>query len=764
MEKSSKPIHRELFPNTSLGATFLPLNNNKTMPLKEKSNAKDKKSYPSSSSSRSSSLSSSSPSVSSPKSSPQGYDKVGKKNSLDSSSESEIESKKIIKVPGKGKDEIKREVKNMSIKTSKNKKLLSSDSVPDDLRAQFELAVNKVRAYIEREYIDKMCEIDTENAIKLQKELNKILKSERDALEREKYNFEKRLREDMEKEMHAIIEVAAIENKKKADVSLAEIRKDIESHYLSRQKEVEQELLDKKKYFDEELEKRKKELEEEFNRKKSEYLATISERKKELEEGYEQKKKELEEDYEKRKKELEGDYGERKTAIESLFNEKISAIEKQFEDNLKIKLEAELAKHNTKQQSSIIEKEKEYLQGKALVNSLKEQLETMTNQKNELEKMSTTTIDSMKSYIKDLQESSDIQRNQIITMEKTIKAMYSKEQETMELMNKANEKLDNTIDIKEAKRIAYNSLLKGKALQIFDETLRNHYKICCIKKSFDKMKKLISRPKAVPINGDGKGLKGQDLTLFLLRKEQLALFAENENLMVEVENLKSKHLEELRKTQESFLKYRKEIERGTDEETNIALFEASMFKFSNIFNSKVKLQVLDAFLRIAMNSARGRGGNEESKKETSKQSNTINRDKEFIHLLNLLSYNSRIKLFSYCWRKLVFQTKLTPLKTLPTTPFNDITNHKGGNIDSYYMRDFINSIGKDGSVMSFAHQPNYYNKLPSVVNLQNKATFVPLRRDNPITYGTYFKYNKELLSESCVTGRPVGSFTNSIIN
>ncbi|KAK6589381.1 hypothetical protein RS030_213363 [Cryptosporidium xiaoi] len=743
MEKSSKPIHRELFPNTSLGETFLPLNNNKTMPLKEKSNANDKKSYSSfSSSSPSSSLSSSSPSVSSLKSSPQGSDRVGNKNSLDSSSESEIESKKIIKVPGKGKDEIIREVKSMSINTPKNKKLLSSDSVPDDLRAQFELAVNKVRAYIEKEYIDKMCEIDTENAIKLQKELNKILKSERDALEREKYNFEKRLREDMEKEMHAIIEVAAIENKKKADVSLAEIRKDIESHYLSRQKEVEQELLDKKKYLDEELEKRKKELEEEFNKKKSEYLATISERKKELDEDYE----------------------ERKAAMERLFNEKIIVIEKQFEDNLKIKLEAELAKHDTKQQSSIIEKEKEYLQGKALVNSLKEQLETMTNQKNELEKMSTTTIDSMKSYIKDLQESSDIQRNQIITMEKTIKAMYSKEQETMELVNKANEKLENTIDIKEAKRIAYNSLLKGKALQIFDETLRNHYKIGCIKKSFDKMKKLISRPKAVPINGDGKGLKGQDLTLFLLRKEQLALFAENENLMVEVENLKSKHLEELRKTQESFLKYRKEIERGTDEETNIALFEASMFKFSNIFNSKVKLQVLDAFLRIAMNSARGIGGNEESKKETSKQSNTINRDKEFIYLLNLLSHNSRIKLFSYCWRKLVFQTKLTPLKTLPTTPFNDITNHKGGNIDSYYMRDFINSIGKDGSVMSFAHQPNYYNKLPSVVNLQNKATFVPLRRDNPITYGTYFKYNKELLSESCVTGRPVGSFTNSIIN
>ncbi|KAH8741393.1 hypothetical protein FG386_003240 [Cryptosporidium ryanae] len=743
MKENNKQTHRELLPNTNLGASFLPLGNNKKMPLKGKPNTRNKGPELSSFSPplSSSFSSSSSHSTPSPKSSSQSLNRVKNKNSLHNSSESEVESKKNPKVSSKSKNEIRKEIKNVSSSIAKNKKLVSSDNVPDDLRAQFELAVNKVRAYIEKEYIDKMCEIDTENAIKLQKELNKILKSERDALEREKYNFEKRLREDMEKEMHAIIEVAAIENKKKADVSLAEIRKDIESHYLSRQKEVEQELMEKKKYLDEELEKRKKELQEEFDKKKSEYLETISER----------------------RNELEKDYQERKNTNEILFKEKISVIEKQFEENLKIKLEAELAKHNTKQQSSIIEKEKEYLQEKTLVNSLREQLEAMTDQKKELEKMSTTTIDSMKTYIKDLQESSDIQRNQIITMEKTIKAMYSKEQETMDLVNKANEKLGNMIDIKEAKKIAYNSLLKGKGIQILDETLRNHYKLIYIKRSFDTMKRLISRPKAIPINGDGNGLKGQDLTLFLLRKEQLALFAENQNLMGEVKDLKSKHLEELKKTQESFLKYRKEVERGSGEEKNIALFEASMFKFATIFNSKVKLKILDAFLRIAINFARGKGNNDEPKKESTKQTNTLSRDKEFVCLLNLLSQNSRIKLFSYCWRKLVLQTKLTPLKTLPTTPFNDTINYKVGNIDSYYMRDFLNSIGKDGSVMSFAHQPNYYNKLPSVINVQNKAIFVPLRRDNPITYGTYFKYNKELLSESCVTGRPVGSFNNSII-
>ncbi|EAZ51449.1 hypothetical protein, partial [Cryptosporidium parvum Iowa II] len=785
MRESINSVHSELFPKTKLGAEFLPLNKKENIPgkkvesikkdnsekkisdtkeneeinekmTKEKKPSKKQVQY-------SSSDSSSNPSPRIKKNSSEIASDESASIYTDSSNK--IGKKINAKQFSRNKHEIKNEVHNIGKKVSESKKLKVSENVPDDLRAQFELAVNKVRAYIEKEYIDRMCEIDSENAIKLQRELNKILQSERDALEREKFNFEKRLREEMEREMHATIEIAAVENKKKADVSLAEIRKDIESHYIARQKEVEQELSKKKELLEEEylrksselsdiISKRKAELEEEYNGKKSEYLEGISRR-----------KKELEEDFEERKKSLESTFNERASALESIYNERMNALENQYEENLKIKLEAEVAKSQAKQQTSIIEKEKEFIQGKILVESLKEQLEKMTIQKNELENMSSSTISNMKNYMKELQDSSEIQKSQIGTLEKTVKALYVKEQETMELVNQANEKISNMMDLKEAKKIAYNSLLKGMAVQLLDETLRVHYKQNYLKKGFEILKKQISRPKIVSTNEDGKGLKGNDLTLFLLRKEQLSLFAENENLMSQVEDLRVKHLEELKKTQESFMMYKKDLERDSNTETNVALYETSMLHFAYIINTKIRLQMVDAFWRIQTRpSKRNLVETEEVKREgLTKPMDLNSRDKLFGNFLSSLYRISRIKLISFTWRKIVLNAKLSSFKTLPTVPFKDMNNNRGLNIDSFHLRDFINSMGKDG-VMNFAHQPNYYNKLPSVINVQNKAVFVPLRRDNPITYGTYFQYNKEILSESCVTGKPMGSYANTDFN
>ncbi|KAF7458685.1 hypothetical protein HWI79_770 [Cryptosporidium felis] len=779
MKELANSIHSELLPKTSLGAEFLPLNNgprkkinNESLEKIEKKNGKMIKKKPEEKLKEKKKpdegkkiLSSSSSSLTQ---SPRRINKseVKKVLSDDHLSNDSVDSEKEpvkVKQFTRTKDEIKKEVHEIGKKVSKSKQLKTNENVPDDLRAQFELAVNKVRAYIEKEYIDRMCEIDSENAIKLQRELNRILQSERDALEREKYNFEKRLREEMEREMNATIEVAAVENKKKADVSLAEIRKDIESHYIARQKEVEKELAKKKESLEEEYSqkykdysenmlKRRNELEEEFSTKKSEYLEEISRRRKELEEGFEERKKSLEKDFEERKK-----------SIEENFNERVVALENQFEDNLKLKLEVEVAKHETKKQCELLEKEKEYIQGKAKFDSLKEQLEKITVQKDEIENMSSVTIKNLKGYLQELQDSSELQKTQIGTMEKTIKALYAKEQETMELVNQANEKISNMIDLKEAKKIAYNSLLKGKALQLFDETLRMHYVQNYLKKGFDILKKQISRPRVVSTNGDGKGLKGNDLTLFLLRKEQLSLFAENENLMSQVENLRVKHLEELKKTQESFIMYKKDLERNSNTETNVALYETSMLHFASIVNTKIKLQMLDAFWRLVVNLNKANiVENEDTKKDMSvKPADTSNRNKLFVNLLNSLYNHSKLKSLSFSWRKIAINAKFSSFKTLPTTSFKDIGNIRGATIDSFHLRDFLSNMGNEGA-MSFAHQPNYYSKLPSVISVQNKAVFIPLRRDNPITYGNYFQYNKEILSESCVTGKPVGSYTNAI--
>ncbi|OII74282.1 uncharacterized protein cubi_01126 [Cryptosporidium ubiquitum] len=758
MRESINSVHSELLPKTSLGAEFLPLNKKGNIPKKKleplqkenaveqinnKKNEHDKK-MPEIKKVSKKKIHDSSSSSSSNFSSPKIKKKPNEITSDDSASIFTESSKgSSVKINAKqfsrDKDEIKKEVHDIGKKVSNSKKLQPSENVPDDLRAQFELAVNKVRAYIEKEYIDRMCEIDSENAIKLQRELNKILQSERDALEREKFNFEKRLREEMEREMHATIEIAAVENKKKADVSLAEIRKDIESHYIARQKEIEQELSKKKELLEEEYSRKNAELEEVYNNKKNEYLEGISKRKKDLEENFE----------------------ERRKSLESTYAERISALESQCEENLKIKLEAELAKNETKQQKIIIEKDKELIQGKVLMESLKEQLEKMTVQKTELENMSSSTISNMKNYMKELQDSSEIQKSQIGTLEKTVKALYVKEQETMELVNQANEKISNMMDLKEAKKIAYNSLLKGMAVQLLDETLRAHYKQNYLKKGFEILKKEISRPKIVSTNEDGKGLKGNDLTLFLLRKEQLSLFAENENLMSQVEDLRVKHLEELKKTQESFMMYKRDLERDSNTETNVALYETSMLHFACIINTKIKLQMVDAFWKMRTRpNKKNFVETEDGKKDNLiKPVDINNRDKILINSLSSLYKISRIKLISYSWRKIVLNAKFSSFKTLPTMPFNEMNNNKGYNIDSFYLRDFINSMGKNG-VTNFAHQPNYYNKLPSVINVQNKAVFVPLRRDNPITYGTYFQYNKEILSESCVTGKPVGSYTN----
>lgn len=774
MKEPIKSVHSELLPNTTLGAKFLPLNNKESSskkkvegkikeniaPKKENTTKEnegknkkmtEKKKVVNKKIQDPSSDSSNSSNISSP---------IVKKNqaaivSDESASFTDSSNKGSVKISAKqfsrNKDEIKKEVHNIGKKVSNSNRLQSSEHVPDDLRAQFELAVNKVRAYIEKEYIDRMCEIDSENAIRLQRELNKILQSERDALEREKFNFEKRLREEMEREMRATIEVAAIENKKKADVSLAEIRKDIESHYIARQKEVEQELSKKKEM-----------LEEEYSRKNAEFSGNLSKRKTELEEEYNNKKNEYLEGISRRKKELEEDFEERKKSLEFAYNERIVALENKYEENLKIKLEAELAKHEAKQQTDIIKKEKEFIQGKVLLESLKEQLEKMTIQKTELENMSSSTINNMKSYMKELQDSSEIQKSQIGTLEKTIKALYVKEQETMELVNRANEKISNMMEIKEAKKIAYNSLLKGMALQLLDETLRIHFKQNYLKKGFDILKKQISRPKIVSTNGDGKGLKGNDLTLFLLRKEQLSLFAENETLMSQVEDLKVKHIEELKKTQESFMMYKKDLERDSNTETNVALYETSMLHFAYIINTKIRLQMVDAFWRMQLGFNRKNIMDvEDTKKENLTKVVDVNsRDKLLVNFFNYLYKVSRIKLISCTWRKIVLNAKFSSFKTLPTTPFKDMNNNRISTIDSFHLRDFINNMDKNG-VMNFAHQPNYYNKLPSVINVQNKAVFVPLRRDNPITYGTYFQYNKEILSESCVTGKPVGSYTNT---
>lgn len=766
MREFINSVHSELLPKSSLGAEFLPLNNKKTNALKKKDiiqdeikeinnkeNEHDKKMVEIKSNKKK--VDDSSSDSSSCLTSPRIKKNASRVASDDSASIFTDSSKRnSVKINAKqfsrNKDEIKKEVHDIGKKVSNSKKLQPSENVPDDLRAQFELAVNKVRAYIEKEYIDRMCEIDSENAIKLQRELNKILQSERDALEREKFNFEKRLREEMEREMHATIEIAAVENKKKADVSLAEIRKDIESYYIARQKEIEQELS-----------KRKELLEEEYSRKNAEFSDAISKRKNELEEEYNNKKNEYLENISKRKKDLEEDFEERKKSLESTYTERINALENQYEESLKIKLEAELAKNESKQQKIIIEKDKELIQGKVLMESLKEQLEKMTIQKTELENMSSSTIINMKNYVKELQDTSEIQKSQIGTLEKTIKALYVKEQETMELVNQANEKMSNMMDLKEAKKIAYNSLLKGMAVKLFDETLRAYYKQNYLKKGFEILKKEISRPKIVSANDDGKGLKGNDLTLFLLRKEQLSLFAENENLMSQVEDLRVKHLEELKKTQESFMMYKRDLERETNTETNVALYETSMLHFACILNTKIKLQMIDAFWRMRIRPNK----NNHVEPDDTKKENSIrtidfnNRDKILVNFLNSLYAISRIKLISHAWRKITLNAKFSSFKTLPTMPFSDMNNNRGSNIDSFHLRDFINSIGKDG-VMNFAHQPNYYNKLPSVINVQNKAVFVPLRRDNPITYGTYFQYNKEILSESCVTGKPVGSYTN----
>lgn len=775
MKEPIKSVHSELLPKTSLGAEFLPLNKKENSSKKkveskvkentaskkenttkenEGTNEKmtEKKKVTSKKIKDSSSDSSSSPSnISTPriKKNPTRITSDELASLTDSSNKSSV--KISAKQFSRNRDEIKKEVHEIGKKVSNTKRIQSSENVPDDLRAQFELAVNKVRAYIEKEYIDRMCEIDSENAIRLQRELNKILQSERDALEREKFNFEKRLREEMEREMRATIEVAALENKKKADVSLAEIRKDIESHYISRQKEVEQELSKKKEM-----------LEEEYSRKNAEFSDDLSKRKIELEEEYNNKKSEYLEGISRRKKELEEDFEERKKSLESTYNERIASLEKKYEENLKIKLEAELAKYEAKQQTDIIEKEKEFIQGKVLLESLKEQLEKMTIQKTELESMSSSTINNMKSYMKELQDSSEIQKSQIGTMEKTIKALYVKEQETMELVNKANEKISNMMDLKEAKKIAYNSLLKGMGMQLLDETLRVHFKQNYLKRGFDVLKKQISRPKVVSTNGDGKGLKGNDLTLFLLRKEQLSLFAENENLMSQVEDLKVKHIEELKKTQESFMMYKKDLERDSNTEANVALYETSMIHFAYIINTKIRLQMVDAFWRMQLRyNKKSTVEIEDTKKDNlTKVVDYNNRDKLLVNFFNFLYKISRIKLMSCAWRKIVLNAKFSSFKTLPTTPFKDMNNNRASTIDSFHLRDFINNMDKDG-VMNFAHQPNYYNKLPSVMNLQNKAVFVPLRRDNPITYGTYFQYNKEILSESCVTGKPVGSYTNT---
>ncbi|KAJ1607639.1 hypothetical protein OJ253_2218 [Cryptosporidium canis] len=770
MKEPIRSVHSELLPNTTLGADFLPLNkkentSKKRVESRSKENTKskiyntkeneDKNEKMTEKKKVSKKIHDSSSNSSSNHSSPRAKKNLKRIESDDSASITDSSRNGSVKVGAKQfskkKNEIKKDVHDIGKKVSNSKRLQSSENVPDDLRAQFELAVNKVRAYIEKEYIDRMCEIDSENAIKLQRELNKILQSERDALEREKLNFEKRLREEMEREMHATIEVAAIENKKKADVSLAELRKDIESHYITRQKEVEQELSKKKEL-----------LEEEYSRRNAEFSNELSKRKTELEKEYNNKKSEYLEGISIRRKELEEDFEERKKSLETAYNERIAALEHQYEENLKAKLEAELAKNEAKQQASIAEKEKELIQGKVMVESLKEQLEKMSIQKNELENMSSSTISNMKSYMKELQDSSEIQKSQIGTLEKTVKALYVKEQETIELVNQANDKISNMMDLKEAKKIAYNSLLKGMGLQLFDETLRIHFKQNYLKKGFDVLKKQITRPKVVSTNGDGKGLKGNDLTLFLLRKEQLSLFAENETLMTQVEDLKVKHLGELKKTQESFMMYKKDLEKDSNKETNVALYETSMLHFAHIINTKIKLQVIDAFWRIKIGTIELNAVETDDKKKDSstKIVDDGNRDKLLVNFLNSLYKISRIKLMSYTWRRIVLNAKFSSFKTLPTTPFKDMNNNRVSTIDSFHLRDFINNMDKNG-VMSFAHQPNYYNKLPSVINVQNKAVFVPLRRDNPITYGTYFQYNKEILSESCVTGKPVGSYTNT---
>ncbi|OII76610.1 hypothetical protein cand_000020 [Cryptosporidium andersoni] len=586
-------------------------------------------------------------------------------------------------------------------------KTTSNSNIPEDLRHQFELALKKARSYIEKEYIDRMRQVDAENAIKLQKELNKILQAEREALDKEKRVYEQRLREQLEEEMKATIERATVEYKRKTDVSLAEMRKDMENQYKSRQKDIDEELC------------------------------------------------------------------RRKLTLEKEYKERIELIENQYEEKVQSRIEIEKAKYSSQQQSQYIDKEKEYLESKLTLSNLQEQLSLYKRQKDELESMSSATISSLQNYLKELKSNQDVYKDQISIMEKTIFALNKKENETLDMVEKVNNKMKTMIEFKEAKKIAYSALLKGRAVQMLDEFTKRYFKVKYLKYGFDTFRKLLSSD-LHSCESNKKASQDSSKLLYTLRKEQLMLLAENERLTELVDNLKKEHINELKKTQEAFMMYRRNLDQSTNKSQSVVEYELRMTFFAYIVSCKRKFIIAFAFRDLLVYTVQSTS--KMNHKELSVKNNVINRMHEInnkttidIHikrdilsiLLHSVYNHIKLRMLSYSWRHMALRSK-SPMLQVPPVVKTDYTNNTGP-IDSLYMRDFINSMGNN-SVINFAHQPSYYAKLPSVNNIQSRAVFVPLRRDNPISFGSYFQYSNQLSNDFCVVGKPLGSLTNQSLS